>query len=272
MQLYNKHLACRDKQLRQLCIPFIIELDMLDYNDRPNQAPEACGVMVYWDYNSGDEDYTGPTVSTTDENSLNIINKCIRGHVGCFNNDNFGASTLGTYETCDDISINSPVIADKYRMDVDQVWFDKVSQSTNMGAIPDFEGRDEMVLFDSSKQILTRGMGLNNDGYDYDYDFDYDDEFEDENEDKNRIRREYSNNVSIKDERENDTILPSTWMDKWYCIAFVVVATILLTLSFYNWYRRRVLENWKWKSRNTSQDVLIPTHVSMTSMGNYGSC
>ena len=103
MQLYNKHLACRDKQLRQLCIPFIIELDMLDYNDRPNQAPEACGVMVYWDYNSCDEDYTCPTVSTIDENESNSVSKCMRGHVGWFTNDNFGArvSTLGTYETCD---------------------------------------------------------------------------------------------------------------------------------------------------------------------------
>ena len=75
----------------------MVRQDTLDYNDRPNQAPEACGIFVYWSYDDGDERYTGYTVSSTDEDGLNIINQCIRSPVGCFDTELSGASTFGTF-------------------------------------------------------------------------------------------------------------------------------------------------------------------------------
>jgi len=74
-----------------------IEKDTYTYDDRPNKAPEACGVRVYYEY----DDYT----TTVDYENANIQTSCITGHIGCLGEEDL-YTMLGTYENKDECEIS----------------------------------------------------------------------------------------------------------------------------------------------------------------------
>ena len=53
-----------------------------DQHSRPNTSPRTCGVMTHWSH--GDDT---SIISTNDEYSLNVINECITGYIGCFDTE-----------------------------------------------------------------------------------------------------------------------------------------------------------------------------------------
>jgi len=67
----------------------ILAQDTYSYEDRPNKAPEACGVGVYYSY--------GDYVTTVAYDDANIEVSCITGHVGCYGDENY--TIVGTVVT-----------------------------------------------------------------------------------------------------------------------------------------------------------------------------
>ena len=127
---------------------FQLELEKeFNYHSRPNRAPEACGVMTYWSY--GDDT---SIISTNNEDSLNVINQCITGHIGCFDSDSYGASMLGTYQNCNDLDREKRALKPIYRKEMD----DKLLELKNTGhLLPDFDSNHVELSFYQSRKIFT---------------------------------------------------------------------------------------------------------------------
>ena len=238
---------------------FMVGQDTLDYNDRPNQAPEACGILVYWSYDDGDEGYTGPTVSSTDEDGLNIVNQCIRGHVGCFNNELFGASTLGTYVPCEsstegivgainsdtEIADESVVIAHEYQMDVDAVMWDNVQPEIQILNVGDFDERTEAIDFTASKRIHKANTAV----------------VEDDIEE------------AVYDRTKIDSVV-FAYPNRWYVIILAVMVLIALIVAFFDFLSKHTSHygpeppKWKLADQEQIQEALYD-HFNF---GEYGSC
>jgi len=73
-----------------------LELNTYTYDDRPNKAPEACGVRIYYEY----DDYT----TTVNYDNSDIQVSCISGHVGCFGDENV-YTVLGSVIDSDECEI-----------------------------------------------------------------------------------------------------------------------------------------------------------------------
>jgi len=71
---------------------FQLEKDTYSFEDRPNKAPEACAIRVYWQYN-GDS-------ASIEHNSGDITTECVVGHVSCFEDSSYQGSMLGFYQSC----------------------------------------------------------------------------------------------------------------------------------------------------------------------------
>jgi len=75
-----------------------LERDTFTYNDRPNKAPEACGVRVYYEY----QNYA----TTVKYEKANIQSSCITGHVGCLGEKEM-YTMLGMNENNDECEIHN---------------------------------------------------------------------------------------------------------------------------------------------------------------------
>ena len=128
---------------------FQLDIDSFDYDSRPNKAPEACGILAYWDF-EGDETSVS---KKEDGKELNIMSECVTGHVGCLNTDSFGGATLGSYVSCNDaFGTNNGMIPEEYLTDVDKKLLGLKDLSQDLH---DFASRETSLSFEQSRTIFN---------------------------------------------------------------------------------------------------------------------
>ena len=157
---------------------FQIDVGDLSWDDAPSRAPEACGVYVYWmnDQSTAPQGMTSSsiTISTDDEDKLSIDSQCVRGHVGCFNEDFYGGTMIGTYASCQDqeeveaeedkTSKDNLAVSEEFRNDID---LKLLSLKDTSSDLVDFDTDLDGISFDDSVDLyITYHMGIDESGKD----------------------------------------------------------------------------------------------------------
>ena len=155
--------------VKNIVAGFQIDIGDLDWDDAPSRAPEACGIYFYWMNDQNDNMFTTSDmiVFSDDEDELNIRTECIRGHVGCFNEDYFGGTMAGTYSSCDDqdrtglqseSQSQSQGMLDIYVGDIDRKLLGLKDTS---GDLIDFDTNVDSMTFDDSLSLYMKyHMGI----------------------------------------------------------------------------------------------------------------